>query len=64
MTTATLDDLTAARARIAAAYDPSALESAGVRLMATLADHLRRVRIARQQGAQLERPGGAGARGA
>jgi L-2,4-diaminobutyrate decarboxylase len=37
------DDLTAARARIAAAYDPSALESAGVRLMATLADHLRRV---------------------
>src|SRR5687768_2569464 len=41
--TATLDDLTAARARIAAAYDPNALESAGVRLMGTLADHLQRL---------------------
>jgi L-2,4-diaminobutyrate decarboxylase len=37
------DDLTAARARVQAAYDPTAFETASVRLMATLADHLRRV---------------------
>ena len=37
------NDLTAARARIAAAYDPGALEAAGTRLMATLAEHFRRV---------------------
>jgi L-2,4-diaminobutyrate decarboxylase len=43
MSIATSDDLFAARARIAAAYDPNALESAGVRLMATLGDHLRSV---------------------
>lgn len=37
------DNLTAARARIAAAYDPAALEAAGTRLMGTLAAHFRRV---------------------
>jgi L-2,4-diaminobutyrate decarboxylase len=37
------DDLTAARTRIAAAYDPSALEAAGKRLIETLAEHFRRV---------------------
>jgi L-2,4-diaminobutyrate decarboxylase len=37
------NDLTAARARIAAVYEPHALESAGAQLMATLAEHLRRV---------------------
>jgi L-2,4-diaminobutyrate decarboxylase len=47
--TTSADDLTAARARIAAAYDPSALEAAGVRLMATLADHLRRVESRRSK---------------
>lgn len=35
--------LLAARARIVAAYDPVALEVAGKRLIATLADHFRRV---------------------
>ncbi|HEX2475622.1 MAG TPA: pyridoxal-dependent decarboxylase [Lacipirellulaceae bacterium] len=38
-----LNDLTAARTRIATAYDPSALEAAGKRLIETLADHFRRV---------------------
>lgn len=33
----------AARARIAAAFDPDALEAAGARLMSVLADHMRRV---------------------
>ena len=37
------DHLTAARQRIASAYDPDALQAAGTRLMATLAEHLRRV---------------------
>jgi L-2,4-diaminobutyrate decarboxylase len=41
--TASPDDLTAARARIAAAYDPDVLQAGGERLLATLADHLRRV---------------------
>ncbi len=36
-------DLTAARERIAAAYDPAAFAAAGERLIATLSDHLRRV---------------------
>src|SRR3954469_11529469 len=36
-------DLTAARARIAAAYDPGALETAGTQLMRTVGDHFRRV---------------------
>src|SRR5438270_885695 len=36
-------DLTAARARISAAYDPSVLENAGTKLMGTIADHFRRV---------------------
>lgn len=36
-------ELTSARARIAAAYDPTAFAVAGERLVATLADHLRRV---------------------
>jgi L-2,4-diaminobutyrate decarboxylase len=40
---AIVDDLADARARIAAVYDPSALEAAGVRLMGTIAEHLRRV---------------------
>jgi L-2,4-diaminobutyrate decarboxylase len=39
----TLNDLTAARTRIAAAYDPSALEAAGKRLVETLAEHFRNV---------------------
>ena len=39
----TATDLAAARRRIAAAYDPSALETAGTRLMAVLAEHFRRV---------------------
>jgi len=37
------NDLTAARARIAAAYDPSTLEQAGQRLIRTLAEHFQRV---------------------
>lgn len=36
-------DLNDARSRIAAAYDPDALEAAGGRLMAVLADHFRHV---------------------
>src|SRR3954469_13326769 len=36
-------DLTAARIRIAAAYDPRALETAGTQLMRTVGDHFRRV---------------------
>jgi L-2,4-diaminobutyrate decarboxylase len=36
-------DLTAARARIAAAYDPAALQTAGTQLMRTVGDHFRRV---------------------
>jgi L-2,4-diaminobutyrate decarboxylase len=36
-------DISAARSRIAAAYDPNALETAGTRLMSVLADHMRRV---------------------
>jgi L-2,4-diaminobutyrate decarboxylase len=39
----TANDLAAARKRIAAVYDPAALEAAGTRLMATLAEHFRRV---------------------
>jgi L-2,4-diaminobutyrate decarboxylase len=39
----TLNDLTAARARIATAYDPSALKAAGKRLIETLAEHFHRV---------------------
>src|SRR4051812_46819776 len=38
-----LADLTSARSRITAAYDPSALENAGTKLMGTVADHFRRV---------------------
>ena len=37
------DDLAAARARIAAAYDPGTLEAAGKQLIATLTDHFRRI---------------------
>jgi L-2,4-diaminobutyrate decarboxylase len=37
------NDLAAARARIAAAYDPSAFEQAGQGLIRTLTEHLRRV---------------------
>src|SRR5262245_54509853 len=37
------DNLAAARTRIAAAYDPNALEAAGKKLIAILADHFRRV---------------------
>lgn len=37
------DDLVAARVRISAAYDPNALEAAGVKLIETLAAHFRRV---------------------
>jgi L-2,4-diaminobutyrate decarboxylase len=37
------DDLSAARDRIAAVYNPSALEAAGARLMHTIAEHLKRV---------------------
>src|SRR5262245_44712445 len=36
-------DLAAARQRIAAAYDPAALEAAGKRLLSVTADHFRRV---------------------
>ena len=36
-------DLSASRQRIAAAYDPAALEAAGNRLLSVVADHLRRV---------------------
>ncbi len=36
-------DLTAARERIAAAYDPAMLEAAGAGLLSTLAEHLQRV---------------------
>jgi L-2,4-diaminobutyrate decarboxylase len=36
-------DLAAARKRIAAAYDPAVLESAGVHLLKVVAEHLRRV---------------------
>lgn len=36
-------DLTAARARIAAAYDPATMDAAGRTLIGTLADHLRQV---------------------
>jgi L-2,4-diaminobutyrate decarboxylase len=36
-------NLNAARARISAAYDPDAIEAAGVRLMSVLADHMRQV---------------------
>ncbi|HJQ81124.1 MAG TPA: pyridoxal-dependent decarboxylase [Lacipirellulaceae bacterium] len=39
----TEDDTTAARFRIAAAYDPSALEAAGKRVVDTLAEHFRHV---------------------
>ncbi len=39
----TSNDLTAARTRIATAYDPGALEAAGKRLIETLAEHFRRV---------------------
>ena len=38
-----IDDVSAARERIAAAYDPNGLEAAGTRLIATLSDHFRRV---------------------
>jgi L-2,4-diaminobutyrate decarboxylase len=41
--TATATDIAAARARVAAAYDPAALESAGQRLMSVLAKHFRQV---------------------
>ncbi len=44
---ASTQDLAAARARIAAAYDPAALESAGKTLVETLADHLRNVQSRR-----------------
>ena len=37
------DNLAAARARIAAVYDPAVLESAGQRLIETVAEHFRRV---------------------
>jgi L-2,4-diaminobutyrate decarboxylase len=40
---ATANDLSAARARIAAVYDPSALEAAGTRLMQVLAEHFQKV---------------------
>ncbi|HEX3598825.1 MAG TPA: pyridoxal-dependent decarboxylase [Lacipirellulaceae bacterium] len=40
---ATATDLSAARARICSAYDPSALERAGTELLGVLAEHLRRV---------------------
>lgn len=40
---ATAHDLTGARGRISAAYDPAALEAAGTRLMSIVADHFRRV---------------------
>jgi L-2,4-diaminobutyrate decarboxylase len=36
-------DLSASHKRIAAAYDPAALEEAGTRLLSVVADHLRRV---------------------
>jgi L-2,4-diaminobutyrate decarboxylase len=36
-------NVSAARARVSAAYDPAALEAAGTRLVGVLADHLRRV---------------------
>jgi L-2,4-diaminobutyrate decarboxylase len=36
-------DLSASRKRIAAAYDPAALEEAGTHLLSVIADHLRRV---------------------
>lgn len=36
-------DLSASRKRIAAAYDPTALEAAGTRLLTVVADHLHRV---------------------
>jgi L-2,4-diaminobutyrate decarboxylase len=38
---ATANDLTAARRRIAAVYDPAALEATGSRLVTTLAEHFR-----------------------
>jgi L-2,4-diaminobutyrate decarboxylase len=41
--TTTTDDLDVARARIAAAYDPANFSGAGETLIATLANHLRRV---------------------
>ena len=47
-------DLSAARERIAAAYDPAAFEAAGIELIETLAAHFRRRRIARHQSSQLE----------
>jgi L-2,4-diaminobutyrate decarboxylase len=40
---ASAQDLAAARQRIAAAYDPAALEAAGKRLLSVTADHFRRV---------------------
>ncbi len=40
---ASANDLTAARQRIAAAYDPAALEAAGTQLMAVLAEHFHNV---------------------
>src|SRR5688572_30905308 len=39
----TSTELSDARARIAAAYSPDALQAVGTRLIATLADHFRRV---------------------
>jgi L-2,4-diaminobutyrate decarboxylase len=71
----TLDpDLISARARIAAAYDPAAFAAAGEQLIATLADHLRRVEagetsvlnwnqpgdLVRDAAAELERSGESG----
>lgn len=43
MTTTTSPDLDAARARVSAAYDPATFAAAGEKIIATLADHLRRV---------------------
>jgi L-2,4-diaminobutyrate decarboxylase len=42
---ASANDLTASRDRIAAAYNPATLESAGSRLLSVVADHLRRVEL-------------------
>jgi len=41
--TLTSPDLVAARARVVAAYDPATFAAAGEKIIATLADHLRRV---------------------
>ena len=51
------DNLLAARARVSAVYDSAALEAAGVRLMGTIADHLRRIESGKGKVLNWNEPG-------